>query len=229
MDLRLNFWRTALPMILLAAIILWNWPTGPLDFGSQSPWSGLVLEIDTGLLENPPLLLIASLPAKDENQQRCSLIVGTAIWTGNAITPLLLDGETDALRLQKIQLEDETPVLYRTTRGKLGASLLPDDINIDELIGGILHNQKVILPWSSHSTDRPDVQLSKELFTVTFEIHHDDQNQKRWRSERGDFQQLWEQAQQENPEQLAPFRHGKVVIGATSKNSSPSPKITAKD
>ena len=38
--------RTILPLILLAALIVSIWPTGPLDFGSRSPWDGLVILID---------------------------------------------------------------------------------------------------------------------------------------------------------------------------------------
>ncbi|MEC9477047.1 MAG: hypothetical protein VX764_08425 [Planctomycetota bacterium] len=212
----MNFWRTALPMILLAALIFWNWPTEPVDFGSTSPWAGLVLEVDTSALENPPLLLIASLPAKDEHQKQCSLIVGTALWQREGKVPLLLDGETDLLRLQKLELDDETTVLYRKTRGFIGAYPISSDDNVDKMIGGILYGDKIIPAWSSNSDQPVVLQIPGALHVVDFEILHDDQNKKRWRSNRSDFRQLWDQAESENPELLKPFLHGEVAIGSNS-------------
>lgn len=203
-------------MILLASIILWNWPTGPLDFGSASPWSGLVLEIDTSSLKNPPLLLIASLPARDEKQQHCSLIVGTAIWNNERKVPLLLDGETDLLRRQKLELEDETNVLYRKTRGKIGAYSISRDINHNKMIGGILYDEKIVPAWNSKNEEPNIIQIAKVLSTSDFEVMHDDQKMKRWRSERSDFRQLWENAEKESPELLIPFLHGKVRIEPNS-------------
>ncbi|MEE2889955.1 MAG: hypothetical protein VX404_05865 [Planctomycetota bacterium] len=213
MDRCLNFWRTALPMLLLAAIILWNWPTGPVDFGSTGPWSGLVLEVNTDSLETPPLLLIASLPATDQDSQICSLVVGTAIWDGTSRIPILLAGETDALRLQKIQLRDDTPALYRSTRGELRAFPVPEGVDIDGLIGGILQGNAVALPWNSRSSEQPVVTLSEPLSsTVAFEARCDDRQQKRWRGERNGFRKLWEQVEKEDPESLVPFIHGEATI-----------------
>ncbi len=217
-------------MILLAGIIIWNWPTGPVDFGSQGPWSGLVLELDTNSLTNPPLLIVASLPATDEAGQKCSLIVGTAIWDGVAQDPrpetankmmLLLEGETDALRLQKIQLDDDTTALYRSTRGEIRVFQTPGTDPMDHLIGGILQGQTVIPPWGSDDTDQPTIGLPRELSFITFEASCDDRLQKRWRSPRSDFQQLWAQAQQKDPELLTPFLHGKVVLEGHSEIQPP--------
>jgi hypothetical protein len=219
-------------MILLAGIIIWNWPTGPVDFGSQGPWSGLVLELDTKSLSDPPLLIVASLPATDETGQKCSLIVGTAIWDGVAQDPrpenankmmLLLDGETDALRLQKIQLEDDTAALYRSTRGEIRVFQTPTTDQRDDLIGGILQGQTVIPPWSSDGAEQSTITITlpRELSAMAFEARCDDRLQKRWRSARGDFRQLWAQAQQENPELLAPFLHGKVVLRSHSQIQPP--------
>lgn len=217
MDRCLNFWRTALPMLLLAGIILWNWPTGPVDFGSPSPWSGLVLEVNTNSLETPPLLLIASLPATDQDSQICSLVVGTAIWDGTSRIPMLLAGETDALRLQKIQLRDDTPALYRSTRGELRAFPMPEGVDIDGLIGGILQGNAVALPWNSRSSEQPVVTLSELLSsTVAFEASCDDRQQKRWRGDRNGFRKHWEQVEKEDPESLIPFIHGEVTITGKS-------------
>ena len=140
--------------------------------------------------------------------------MGTALWRGGQKVPLLLDGETDVLRLQKIQLEDETQVLYRKSRGFIGVYPISAETNVEKMIGGILYDEKIVPAWSSKTDPPPDLQIQNSLFVVDFDIRHDDQNKKRWRSERSDFRQLWEQAENENPELLKPFLHGKVTIGS---------------
>ena len=214
-------------MLLLAVIIIWNWPTKPVYFGSRGPWSGLVLEIDTRALKAPPLLLIASLPATNQDSQSCSLVVGTAVWKGAARIPMLLAGETDALRLQKIQLQADTPALYHSTRGELRAFPLPEGVDIDELVGGILSGVEVILPWNSHSEEQSVVSLSESLSsTATFEARCDDRRQKRWRGQRQDFRKRWDQAEKDDPESLVPFLHGAATIGFNPETLPSSPLTT---
>ena len=216
-------------MLLLAGIIIWNWPTKPVDFGSRGPWSGLVLEIDTRALKAPPLLLIASLPATNQDSQSCSLVVGTAVWRGTARIPMLLAGETDALRLQKIQLQADTPALYRSTRGELRAFPLPEGVDIDEMVGGILRGVEVILPWNSQSREQSVISLSESpSSTTTFEARCDDRRQIRWRGQRQDFRKHWDQAEKDDPGSLVPFLHGEATIGSQPETLPSSPIIATK-
>ncbi len=211
-----NFWRTLLPLILLTALIIIIWPTEPLDFGSSSPWDGLVILVEdmnhTGTDIEPPLLLIASIPATDAQGQSCSLIIGTTVTDGSDPLPLLLSGETDALRLQRIQLVDKPIELFRSIRGELRAFPVREDLQPELLVGGILLGQKVTPPGSIDGGPRDSIDIGIPLLSTLFEARCDPQEQLRWRSERHNFRELWIRARDAKPRQLEAFIHGRVSM-----------------
>ncbi len=218
-----NFWRTLLPLILLSALIIAIWPTEPLDFGSSSPWDGLVILVEdmshTGTDIEPSMLLIASIPATDAQGKACSLIIGTAVTDGSDPLPLLLSGETDALRLQRIQLVDKPIELFRSIRGELRAFPVHKDLAPDHLLGGILLGQTATPPGSIDGAPRDPIDIGSPLLSTLFEARCDPELQRRWRSERHNFRELWNRARDAKPRQLEAFIHGRVSM---SKETIPA-------
>ena len=211
-----NFWRTLLPLILLAALIIAVWPTEPLDFGSSSPWDGLVILVEdlnhSGADAESAVLLIASIPATDDQGKSCSLIIGTAVTDGSDPLPLLLSGETDALRLQRIQLVDDPIELFRSIRGELRAFPIREGLAPERLLGGILLGQMATPPGTIDGEPRDPIDIGNPLLSTLFEARCDPQEQLRWHSERHNFRELWVRARDDDPGLLEPFIHGRVSM-----------------
>jgi hypothetical protein len=225
--------RTILPLILLTALIVSIWPTGPLDFGSRSPWDGLVILIDgverfvdedgdrgdgdaadsSPLDPQSRLLLIASLPAVDDLGRDCSLIVGTAFADHSDPLALLLQGETDAIRLQKIKMVAPPAEMYRSIEGIISGFSVPGDLDVDYFPGGLLHGDQVTPAASSRQgPPPPSILLADSRGSTTFEAHCDEQKQQRWRGDRKDFRELWGRAHDTDPDRLEPFIHGRLTL-----------------
>ena len=200
--------RTILPLILLAALIVSIWPTGPLDFGSRSPWDGLVILIDgverfidedgdsedgdsedgdsedgdaansARLDPQSRLLLIASLPAVDDLGRDCSLIVGTAFADHSDPLALLLQGETDAIRLQKIKMVAPPVEMYLAIEGIISGFAVPGDLDVDRFPGGLLHGHQVTPAAGSRQGPPPtSILLADSRGSIAFKAHCDEQKQ----------------------------------------------------
>ena len=225
--------RTILPLILLTALIVSIWPTGPLDFGSRSPWDGLVILIDgverytdedgdrsdgaakdDSVGDRPSrILLIASLPAVDDLGRDCSLIVGTAFADHSDPLALLLQGETDAIRLQKIKMVAPPVEMYLAIEGIISGFAVPGDLDVDRFPGGLLHGHQVTPAAGSRQGPPPtSILLADSRGSIAFKAHCDEQKQQRWRGDRKDFRELWERAQDTDPGRLEPFIHGRLTF-----------------
>lgn len=227
----IQFSRTILPLILLACLIVSIWPTGPLDFGSSSPWDGLVILIedveltagDSSLSDSPTrLLLIASLPAIDDLGRDCSLIVGTAFADGSNPLALLLQGETDAIRMQRIQMVAPPAQMYRSLQGIIRGFTVAANLDVDQFAGGILQGHQVTPAGSGQPTPPSPIQLPTSHRSTAFEARCDDQKQQRWRGDRKDFRELWNRAKVDDPDRLEPFIHGRITL-----QESPNPATDA--
>jgi hypothetical protein len=220
-------------LILLTALIVSIWPTGPLDFGSRSPWDGLVVMIDgverytdedgdrsdgvsrgDSVGDRPSrILLIASLPAVDDLGRECSLIVGTAFADHSDPLALLLQGETAAIRQQKIKMVALPAEMYRSIEGIVTVFAGPGDLDVDPFPGGLLHGQQVTPVAGSRQGPPPSsILLADSRGSISFEAHCDEQKQQRWRGDRRDFQELWGRAHDTDPDLLEPFIHGRLTL-----------------
>jgi len=212
-----NFWRTAFPLIVLAGLIISIWPTEPLDFGSNSPWDGLVVQIENSSELNSSSLLIASLPGVDQDGASASLIVGYCLPDGTDPLPILLNARTDALLANRFRFADELPEMYRQIRGQIHIFDLTDSVDPDRLLGGVLTVgdtfTRIVPSAVGKETPSTPLSLPTPIGTVSFEARCDE-NHQRWRSPRRDFRELWNRASADEESDLTPFIHGTATIGS---------------
>ncbi len=215
-----SFVRTWLPLLLLAALIIFNWPSGKLDFGNTSPWAGLIYEVDV----SPPKgenssLILACLPVQDLSGQPGFFVCGAVTWeAGGSSIPILLAGRVDDLRLQQVNLMQETVDLHRNPHISFLLHDLPEGSIPVEMIGGLIQGNTLKLKPASPNVDPLLVDIGPQSALLEIKAKFDKKKQKRWRGEPARFQQLWSQQFADDPSLLAPYRHGEVSFPVSASS-----------
>ncbi|MDG2084210.1 MAG: hypothetical protein P8K66_04500 [Planctomycetota bacterium] len=207
-----TFVRTWLPLIILLALIVKIWPTGKLDFGNTTPWAGLILEIDTSTISDlNPGVIVAGLPVQDLEGEKGLFICGAVEWTGiSGISPILLAGRVDDLRLQKVILLQETVELHRSPQVIFSVRNLPKGTLPVEMVGSLLQGEQLQLKPVSKDTASLVVDLGPERARIEHFVKYDAESQNRWMGDPTKFQKLWQDQEKDDSALLAPYRHGNL-------------------
>ncbi|OUU19952.1 MAG: hypothetical protein CBC13_11730 [Planctomycetia bacterium TMED53] len=209
-----TFVRTWLPLLLLVILIIFNWPSGKLDFGNTSPWAGLIFELDAAPPSGEsPGLLLGCLPVMDLKGEEGFFVCGAVEWKASQdLAPLLMAGRVEDLRLQKINLLQETVDLHRNPRITFLLYDLPADSNPVELVGGLIQGETLKLKPTSPEVAPFLLNIGPMRAKRVHRVDFDEETQKRWRGEPARFQQLWRQQKADDATLLAPYMHGKITI-----------------
>ena len=213
-----SFVRTWLPLLILATVVIFNWPSGKLDFGNTSPWAGIILEVDLPEpLANEPGLILAGLPVQDIQGQPGLFVCGAVEWKpGVASQPILLAGRVDELRLQQAILLQETIALHRSPLIRFVLHQLPPATSVTDLIGSLIQENSLKLRPVSPNSQPVLLDIGPERAKKEYRVEFDKETQIRWRGEPARFRALWEDQLASDAQLLEPYRHGKVVFPATA-------------
>ena len=211
-----SFVRTWLPLLILATVVIFNWPTGKLDFGNTSPWAGLILEVEVSQpLAAQPGLILAGLPVQDIEGKAGLFVCGAAEWNpGASAQPTLLAGRVEELRLQKAILLQETVALHRSPLIRLVLHQLPPSTNPTDLVGSLVQGDTLKLRPISPESEPVLLNIGPERAKKEFRVEFDEKTQRRWRGEPARFRTLWKDQEASDASLLEPYRHGKIVFPA---------------
>lgn len=213
-----SFVRTWLPLLILATVVIFNWPTGKLDFGNTSPWAGLILEVEVSQpLAAQPGLILAGLPVQDIEGKAGLFVCGAAEWNpGASAQPTLLAGRVEELRLQRAILLQETVALHRSPLIRLVLHQLPPSTNPTDLVGSLVQGDTLKLRPVSPDSEPVLLNIGPERAKKEFRVEFDEKTQRRWRGEPARFRTLWEDQKASDASLLEPYRHGKIVFPASA-------------
>ena len=213
-----TFVRTWLPLLILATVVILNWPTGKLDFGNTSPWAGLILEVEVREPEgSEPGLVLAGLPVQDIAGQPGLFVCGVAEWDPSENSePLLLAGRVEDLRLQQVILLQETVSLHRKPGIRFVLHTLPKNTVPSDLIGGLIQGTSLRLKPTAQSSEPLTVDIGTERGRCDYGVEFDKESQRRWHGDPARFVTLWNDQMAPAPEDLGPYRHGRVTIPASA-------------
>lgn len=211
-----SFVRTWLPLLILATVVIFNWPTGKLDFGNTSPWAGLILEVE---IPEPMAadsgLILAGLPVQDIGGEAGLFVCGAVEWKpGSASQPILLAGRVEELRLQKVILLQETVALHRSPLIRFVLHRMPAATASNDLIGSFVQGETLKLRPVSPNSEAVFLDIGPERAIQEYRVEFDEKAQRRWRGEPARFRTLWEDQLASDASLLEPYRHGKIVFPA---------------